>query len=526
MEPDPDYAGVGKRPHNTIRCFDRSRSGCGFFMTKRTDITTITTDNPALRGLYLITDDSADEQLIPRVTAALHGGARIVQYRDKQRNLSEKLQLATALRHLCHQHQALFIINDSVELARDSQADGVHLGQNDGSIADARTILGDQAIIGVSTRNVQMAIDAEQQGADYIGVGSVYPTGTKHDAVHIGLEGLQQIRRAVELPIVAIGGIDHRGLAAVLDAGADAAALVSAVMADPQPAIAARELALQFNRQSPLPHGRVLTIAGSDSGGGAGIQADLKAISLLGSYGSSVLTALTAQNTLGVQAIHAPPAEFVRQQLDAVLSDIGTDVIKTGMLYSAEIIDTIADQLDDEAALCVIDPVMIAKGGSSLLQQSAIDAFIRRLLPKAYLLTPNVPEAEALTGQSITNLADMEQVARRLQQMGARNVLLKGGHLEGAPIDLLLHGNDCQTFVGERINSPHTHGTGCTTASVIATLLAQGVALPEAMARCKQFITQAITTAPQLGQGHGPINHYSASRTLTDRTMPVASHKD
>ncbi|MCD6525586.1 MAG: bifunctional hydroxymethylpyrimidine kinase/phosphomethylpyrimidine kinase [Desulfuromonas sp.] len=493
-------------------------------MTQHTDNTTH--HHTAICGLYLITDDSPADLLLQRVTAALHGGARIVQYRDKIRDDAEKRRLATRLRQLCHQHQALFIINDSVELARDSQADGVHLGQNDGSIADARSMLGTQAIIGVSTRSVQMAIDAQQQGADYIGVGSVYPTGTKQDAVHIGLAGLKAIRHAVQLPIVAIGGIDNQGLAAVIDAGADAAALVSAVMADPQPGTAARELALQFHHYQPLPHGRVLTIAGSDSGGGAGIQADLKTITLLGSYGSSVLTALTAQNTLGVSAIHAPPATFVKQQLEAVLSDIGTDVIKTGMLFSAEIIDTVADALKDEAALCVIDPVMIAKGGSSLLQQSAIDTFVLRLLPKAYLLTPNVPEAEALTDLTITNVAEMEQAARRLQQMGARNILLKGGHLAGDPIDLLLHGDHCQTFTGKRIDTPHTHGTGCTTASVIATLLAQGLPLDQAVPLCKQFITQAITTAPQLGCGHGPINHYTASKILTDRIAPVATRED
>ena len=475
------------------------------------------THHKAISGLYLITDDSAPDLLYQRLAAALRGGVRIVQYRDKNRCGAEQQQIATKLRQLCHKHHALFIINDSVELAQHCRADGVHLGQNDGSIAAARAVLGQRAIIGVSTRTEEMARRAEQQGADYIGVGSVYPTETKHDAVHIGLSGLRTIRKAVKLPIVAIGGINTDGLADVIEAGADAAAVVSAVMADPQPMTAAHELALQFRRNLPLPHGRVLTIAGSDSSGGAGIQADIKTITLLGSYASSVVTALTAQNTLGVSAIHAPSAKFVQQQLRAVLSDIGTDVIKTGMLYSAEIIDTIADTLEDAGALCVIDPVMIAKGGSNLLQQSAIDVFVRRLLPKAYLLTPNVPEAEALTGLKITDLTTMEQVARQLQTMGARNVLLKGGHLAGDPIDLLLHGTQCHHFAGKRIDSMHTHGTGCTTASVIATLLAQGHPLLQAVQKGKQFITQAILTAPQLGRGHGPINHYTAALTIVDQ---------
>lgn len=510
MEPDPDDAGVGKRPHkHHFWCFDRTYSGCGFLFMKNTlDLKAI---QSAIHGVYLITDDRDANQLVSHVERALRGGVRLVQYRDKIRNDSEKKQLAITLRELCHRYHALFIVNDSAELARDCGADGVHLGQKDGDIAHARQILGNKAIIGVSTRTIDMATAAERQGADYIGVGSIYPTATKIDAVHIGLAGLAAIRAAVQLPIVAIGGITTTTLAAVIAAGANATAVVSAVMADRQPSVAAKEMSLQFNISKPLPHGRVLTIAGSDSSGGAGIQADLKAISLLGCYGSSVITALTAQNTLGVTAIHAPPAEFVQQQLHAVLSDIGTDIIKTGMLYSAEIIKIIADSLTDDTILCVIDPVMIAKGGSNLLQQSAIDAFIQHLLPKAYLLTPNVPEAEALTGIAINDINSMEKAARRLQAMGARNVLLKGGHLQGDPIDLLLQGDSCYQFNGKRIDTPHTHGTGCTTASVIATLLAQGVSLYKAVEQGKKFITHAIMTAPQLGQGHGPINHYTAS---------------
>jgi len=491
--------------------FDRALSGCGFFMISSLQTTP---QHIPLRGVYLITDDSPENVLLENVKLALRGGTRIVQYRDKIRPLNEQQQLAKRLRTLCHEFQALFIINDSARLAAEVCADGVHLGQSDGHIREARQLLGDKAIIGVSTQTLELARQAEQDGADYIGVGSVYPTGTKQDAVHIGLDDLKTIATGVSLPVVAIGGITAARLPDVLDAGADSVAVVSAIMSDAQPEVASRELALQFQRNQPLPHGRVLTVAGSDSGGGAGIQADLKAITLLGSYGSSVLTALTAQNTLGVTAIHAPPVEFVQQQLDAVLTDIGTDVIKTGMLYSAEIIATVAERFRSYGALCVIDPVMIAKGGSALLQQEAIDTFNRDLLPQAYLLTPNIPEAETLTGLTIATVSDMEQAAQTLQTMGARNVLIKGGHLEGDPIDLLQYGTTTITLPGKRLNTPHTHGTGCTTASVIATLLAQGVALPQAVTQAKQFITNAITDAPHIGHGHGPVNHYTAALTL------------
>ncbi|MDY0189737.1 MAG: bifunctional hydroxymethylpyrimidine kinase/phosphomethylpyrimidine kinase [Desulfuromonas sp.] len=474
-----------------------------------------------ISGIYLITDDSPKEQLLSTVQAALSAGVRVVQYRDKKRCTADKLQLAIELRQLCHQYQALLIINDQVELAQQCQADGVHLGQSDGSVSAARSVLGDRALIGVSTRTQQMALQAQQQGADYIGVGSVYPTATKQDAVHIGIAGLQEIRRAVDIPIIAIGGIDSSGLAAVIQAGADGAAVVSAIMADPQPALAARELTLQFNQLLPLPCGKVLTIAGSDSSGGAGIQADIKTITLLGSYASSAITALTAQNTHGVSAINAPPADFVRQQISAVLSDIGADVIKTGMLYSAEIIATIADTLGSTAEYsalpCVIDPVMIAKGGSNLLQQQAIDTFIKRLLPTAYLLTPNVPEAEVLTGMTIADLSSMEQAAQQLHAMGARNVLVKGGHLDGDPVDVLLHHGKIYHYHALRINSAHTHGTGCSSAACIATLLAQGIELTQALEICKKFITQAIVDAPHLGHGHGPINHYTAALSVGDR---------
>ncbi|MBN2645448.1 MAG: bifunctional hydroxymethylpyrimidine kinase/phosphomethylpyrimidine kinase [Desulfuromonadaceae bacterium] len=479
-----------------------------------------------ISGLYLITDDSEANLLLARCEQALRGGVRLLQYRDKKRPFAKQCEIAGRLKQLCQQHGALLIINDQIELARIFQADGLHLGQKDTALAEARAQLGPDCLIGVSTRTPEQALAAQQQGADYIGVGSVYPTATKQDAVHIGLNGLKAIRAAVELPIVAIGGISAAGLPAAIDAGADAAAVISAVMADPQPDCAARELSLLFRRRQPLPCGSVLTVAGSDSSGGAGIQADLKTISLLGSYGSSVITALTAQNTLGVRGIHAAPVDFVRQQLRCVLDDIGADVIKTGMLFSGEIIRAVAEEIASAATLNLVDPVMIAKGGASLLHRDAVDALLTALLPKTYLLTPNVPEAEALTGLSIRSAEQLEQAACALQQMGARHVLVKGGHLPGAPTDLLRIGSHSQLLTGPRIDSRHTHGTGCTTASALATLLSQGWSLEEAARHTKFFIEEAIRSAPQLGQGHGPINHFIAAQKLRDRLARFANRED
>lgn len=474
-----------------------------------------------ISGLYLITDDNRDGALLSRVAAALRGGVRIVQYRDKHASAVARQEMALRLVALCQQVGAILIINDDAHLAHACNADGVHLGQQDGAVAVARALLGPEKLIGVSTRTVAEAQHAVAAGADYIGLGSLYPTTTKGDAVVVGLEGLRAVRAAVALPIVAIGGIERDNAGAVLAAGADCIAVVAAVMGAPRPELAAKELSLLFNQRLPRPQGRVLTVAGSDSGGGAGIQADLKTITLLGSYGMSAITALTAQNTCGVSAIHAVPPEFVDAQLKAVLSDIGTDTVKTGMLLNAGIITVVAAAIQRHALLAVVDPVMIAKGGAALLQDEALAALRHELIPQAYLLTPNLPEAEALTGLTISDEDGMAAAARALQGLGAVNVLLKGGHLSGGEaIDLLLCGDQLHRFVAPRLVTTHTHGTGCTLAAAIATFLAQGWPLPEAVGRAKNFLTAAIANALPLGSGHGPVNHWQGAQSFSsDRSV-------
>ena len=255
----------------------------------------------------------------------------------------------------------------------------------------------------------------------------------------------------------------------------------------------------------------MLTIAGSDSGGGAGIQADLKVSTLLGSFGMSAITALTAQNTLGVRNIHPAPPEFIQDQIEAVLSDIGADVLKVGMLFSPEIIRIVAENIRKYSLPAVVDPVMIAKGGASLLQDDAVAALRDELLPLAYLITPNLPEAEVLTGMTIKTEADMEKAAFHLQSMGPRNILVKGGHLEGDSVDLLLANGKVYRFHEKRFDTPHTHGTGCTYSAAIATFLAQGVPLVRAVEKGKIYITEAIRHAPGFGSGHGPVNHFRAA---------------
>jgi len=256
--------------------------------------------------------------------------------------------------------------------------------------------------------------------------------------------------------------------------------------------------------------GRVLIVAGSDSGGGAGIQADIKAVTALGGFAMTAITALTAQNTLGVQGVFPIPADFIRQQMRVVLDDLGADAIKTGMLATAEVIGAVADELTalGRRVPVVIDPVMVAKGGHRLLDGGAVSALLDRLLPLADVLTPNRPEAEALTGLEIRDLDGMRIAGRMLLDRGAGAVLMKGGHLEGdAVTDLLVTPAGESCFTGSRIDTPHTHGTGCTLASGIAAGLAQGLPVPDAVGRARRYVECAIRTAPGYGKGHGPLNH-------------------
>ena len=252
---------------------------------------------------------------------------------------------------------------------------------------------------------------------------------------------------------------------------------------------------------------RILTIAGSDSGGGAGIQADLKVITLLGGYGMSVITALTAQNTVGVQGIHEVPARFVEKQIDSVLTDIGADAIKTGMLANQEIMEVVSEKIKQyKVEKVVVDPVMISKSGASLLRKDAQEALIKKLIPLAWVVTPNLMEASALTGLKINSLQGMKKAAHLIYKLGARHVVVKGGHLKGMAIDLLYDGRNFNEMEGPRIDTKNTHGTGCTFASAIATLLARGDSLPEAVRKAKTFITMAIQSGLNLGKGTGPTN--------------------
>lgn len=263
----------------------------------------------------------------------------------------------------------------------------------------------------------------------------------------------------------------------------------------------------------------MLVLAGSDSGGGAGIQADIKTITMLGGYAATAITAVTVQNTLGVTGVHPIPPDIVEAQARAVLDDIGADAFKTGMLGDAVLVERVARILDSAPKTrnggvpAVIDPVMIAKGGASLLAQDAVGALKSLLIPRAALLTPNAPEAAALTGLSVETTDDLRRAGEALLALGAQAVLMKGGHVatseSGADrvVDLLITPHGETSFEGERIDTRHTHGTGCTLASACATGLAQGLSLTESVARAWNYVHEAMLRAPGFGAGHGPLDH-------------------
>ena len=252
-----------------------------------------------------------------------------------------------------------------------------------------------------------------------------------------------------------------------------------------------------------------MTIAGSDSGGGAGIQADLKTFAALGVYGTSAITAITAQNTVRVTQVLELPPGLVAAQIDAIVSDIGADAVKTGMLASSAIIEVVAAKVREHGLdNLVVDPVMVAKSGDALLQQEAVAALRELLLPLALVVTPNIPEAEVLVGRKLEGPDDLRRAAEEIGALGARHVVIKGGHRDGPAVDLHYDGHSFHEFATPRVDTTSTHGTGCTFASAIAASLAKGLGVRDAVAMAKAYVTKALQSAYPVGHGHGPVHHF------------------
>ncbi|RQW83442.1 MAG: bifunctional hydroxymethylpyrimidine kinase/phosphomethylpyrimidine kinase, partial [Geobacter sp.] len=437
-----------------------------------------------------------------------------LRYRSGSRELSIQDGEARKVLVLCDSAGIPCLIEDDVALAIRQGAQGVHLNSVAPPLATVRNTLGTRKIIGVSVRDAREAAQAAAFGADYLHWIGTPSASHAPDTPSVLPENIAEAKRYRSIPVVVPCLFERQSADDLLQKGADALFFSLEALPETVTALDFAELALLFNRHNPYPRGSVLTVAGSDSGAGAGIQGDLKTITLLGGYASTVISCLTAQNTLGVLSVHQPSAAFFSEQLNAVLSDVPVDVIKTGMLHSEEIVETFSETLENYGKkLLVVDPVMTAKSGWQLLGDKALTALANLLLPSCYLITPNIPEAEKLTGLSIDNEGGMVESAYALRKRGARNVLIKGGHLGGdTAVDILLEGSKVHRFAAPKVSHGNTHGTGCTYASAIAALLAQGEILPTAVSHGKEFLTTAIIHARPMGSGHGPLNHFQAAQ--------------
>lgn len=459
--------------------------------------------------LYAVTDRSwlGDASLTEQIEEALQGGVSCIQLREKHLPFEEFLEEAKEVKKVCQQYGVPFLINDNVELALKVDADGVHIGQDDMDPVKVRALLGPNKIMGVSAHNVEEAMKAQSAGADYLGVGAVFGTATKKDANPLPKGMLHDICHSVTIPIVAIGGVNRENIKELAGSGVAGVAVVSAVFAAEN---IREESGLLYEEVCRMKAMRktALTIAGSDSSGGAGIQADLKTMLANGVYGMSAITALTAQNTTGVSGIFEVTPEFVAKQLDAVFQDIRPDAVKIGMLSSAEIMRTVSAKLKEyRAEHIVVDPVMVSTSGCSLMQSDATIALQETLFKIAEVVTPNIPEAEVLAQMTIKTSEDMERAAAKIGEEWHCAVLCKGGHSIHDADDLLYRDGTFTWIRGKRIENPNTHGTGCTLSSAIASHLALGYDLERAIEKAKAYISGALEAGLDLGKGSGPLDH-------------------
>ena len=481
-------------------------------------------------SLYLVTDRglAGGRDISWIVREAVAGGVTMVQLREKDCSTAEFVTLAKELKAALQPLGVPLIINDRIDVALAIDADGVHIGQSDMPYKTARALLGKNKIIGLSVETMEEVIAANALDVDYIGISPVYATPTKTDTLTpFGLEGIEQVMQLSRHRCVAIGGMNRDTIGEVIARGVEGVAVVSAIVAAESPRAASAELAnivernkinntriIQYSVFKIQNYPRVLTIAGSDSGGGAGIQADIKSISANGCFATSAITAITAQNTLGVNAVEGLPIGIIEEQIDAVLSDIGADSIKIGMLHSAKVVQCVARMLRKfEITNVVLDPVMVSTSGHKLIEDSAIEVLKSELIPLVRIITPNIPEAEILLGEAISEQGDLPNAARHLAELYDVSVWLKAGHLvDDELIDIFYNRETNETIElsARRIDTHNTHGTGCTLSSALAAQLAKGLSLTEAARAAKQYINQAIVHGANqsIGHGHGPVNHF------------------
>ena len=460
--------------------------------------------------LYGVTDSKylKGRKMSELVEEAILGGVTMIQLREKEMTHESFKQEALDVQSVCQKHHVPLIINDDVELCKEIDADGVHIGQDDLNLKEARKILGEDKIIGVSAHNYEEAKIALENGADYLGVGAIFATQTKDDAQNISMETLNEICQKVDIPVVAIGGINQVNILEFMGVAIDGVAIVSSIFGsnDIQKASSLLKDKIQRVISNKMP--TCLTIAGSDSSGGAGIQADLKTMLANRVYAMSVIAALTAQNTTGVDTIYDVDASFVASQMDSVFTDIYPMAVKIGMVSQKEVILSISGKLKQyHARNIVVDPVMVATSGAKLISDEAIDTLKENLFPLASVLTPNIPEAEEISNMKIETVEDMKKAGKEILKLGPKYVLMKGGHLEGDAVDILIGEDTFEIYKSERIDRKNTHGTGCTLSSAIASGLAKGKSLEEAVRGAKEYISNALAANLDLGKGDGPLDH-------------------
>jgi len=467
-------------------------------------------DNKYAMKLYAVTDRtwSTKQTFLNHIEESLKGGITCLQLREKTLDDKSFLEEALQVKELCRQYNVPFIINDHVEIAINSDADGIHIGQSDTSLTEVRKKLKDK-IIGVSVKTKEQALEAEKNGADYLGVGAVFPTNTKLDAYEVTYDTVKEICSSVNIPVVAIGGIQLNNIKELHGTDVDGIAVISAIYSKESIQQSTEELLREVNTnllQNKIK--TVLTIAGSDCSGGAGIQADLKTMTVHGVYGMSCITALTAKNTTGVFAVEDVSPEFVENQLDLIFKDIYPDAIKIGMVSNSEIIQSIIRKLKEyNARNIVIDPVMVATSGDPLISNKAMDTLIHDLMPLGTVVTPNIPEAEKLSGITIDSEEKMIEAAKIISQNMTGSLLIKGGHFGENANDLLYTKDVSLWFTSERYHNKNTHGTGCTLSSAIASNLSKNFSVTDSIRNSKSYISGAIKNNMNLGKGRGPHNH-------------------
>lgn len=463
--------------------------------------------NKNIFKLYGITDDFLTPlaSIEQKVEDAICAGTTIIQFRSKTLDEDTKVKTAIKVKAITDKYNIPLIIDDDVYLAQKIQASGVHLGKNDMPICDARKILGANAIIGATAKTLKDAINAKHMGANYIGCGAAFNTTTKTDTWVISHDTIREIADHVGIPVVAIGGIDATNLLTLKGLGIAGVAVVSSLFKGD---VLSNAKKMRANVDSITAIVPVLTIAGSDCSGGAGIQADLKTMCAHNTYGMSVITSITAQNTMGVNSVYDTPNHMIEKQLDCIFTDIYPSAIKIGMLSNKEIIQLVYNKLTQyKASNIVLDPVMISTSGHKLLQEDAIYALINKLLPIVDIVTPNIPEACELSQISINTKEDMITAAKIIRRQTNAAILIKGGHMADCADDLLYINDNAIWYNKPLLNNHNTHGTGCTLSSAIACNLAKGISLKESVSLAKEYVYNAIDYGFNIGKGHGPLYH-------------------